>query len=555
MRWRPAAPYCPSELPDIMSAAPADPLPSFFMASQASALPLYTVAQLRQIEQHATQDLPEHTLMQRAGTAAADFLAQRYRSAPAGTIWLAAGPGNNGGDALVAATELCRRGIAVEVFLPVEPQPADARWALAGARATGVRISPEWSGSCDAQGYGWCVDGLFGIGLGRPLDGIFAAVAQQLTLRAQTHGRVLALDVPSGLNSDTGTLPPTRQTVSATDTLSFIGAKPGLYTGHGQDTSGTVWVAPLGLPLSLPISTEGAAPHPLWLNTPAVFESALPRRDHATHKGSFGTLAVVGGATGMVGAPILSARAALYAGAGKVHVALLSDQAPAYDPPHPELMLHPGATPPWADISAIAAGPGLSQSPGARDWLAHILEQAVPTVLDADALNLIAAHETLAAQLAKQGQLVVMTPHPLECARLLKTDTTAIQNDRIKAARALAHHYGCVAVLKGSGTIVARPDGMAWVNPTGNAGLATGGTGDVLSGLIGAFLAQRCEPHLAALAAVYLHGLAAQQLSAQGCGPAGLTAGELAPVVRTLLNHLCYRTAGRGAGERGTADE
>jgi hydroxyethylthiazole kinase-like uncharacterized protein yjeF len=185
----------------------------------------------------------------------------------------------------------------------------------------------------------------------------------------------------------------------------------------------------------------------------------------------------------------------------------------------------------------------MGQDSQAQEWLAQILAQPLPKVLDADALNLIAAHETLAAQVARLGHLTVVTPHPLECARLLKLDTATVQSDRIKTARALAHHYGCVAVLKGSGTVIAQPDGRAWINPTGNAALASGGTGDVLSGLIGALLAQRCAPHHAALAAVYLHGLAAQQLCAQGCGPAGLTAGELAPVVRRLLNQLCYPQA------------
>jgi hydroxyethylthiazole kinase-like uncharacterized protein yjeF len=524
----------------------ADPTPALFLASSAPTLPLYTAAQLRVIEQQAIRDLPAHTLMQRAGTAAADFLARRYSAGDTPqrrVVWLVAGPGNNGGDALVTATELHRRGIPVEVFLPVESRPPDACWALANARTAGVKISSQWDGSCAGHAYDWCVDGMFGLGFARLLEGVFAAVAQQLTLRTRNGAKVLALDIPSGLNGDSGTVARGGQAVTATETLSFIGAQPGLYTADGKDLCGAVWVAPLGLSTDIrtAIGTADTSSHPLWLNTLSVFKPSLPPRINATNKGTFGSLAVVGGATGTVGAPILSARAALYAGAGKVHVVLLSEQAPPYDPPHPELMLHPGTTmPQWAGISAIAAGPGMGQDAHAKDLLVQIIEQELPTVLDADALNLIASEDSLATLLVAHGRRAVMTPHPLECARLLKTDTAEIQSDRLKAARTLARHYGCVAVLKGSGTIVARPDGAAWINPTGNAALATGGTGDVLSGLIGAFMAQRCEPHLAALTAVFLHGLAAEQLCTLGCGPAGLTAGELAPMVRTLLNRLCY---------------
>ncbi|WP_028216411.1 bifunctional ADP-dependent NAD(P)H-hydrate dehydratase/NAD(P)H-hydrate epimerase [Paraburkholderia oxyphila] len=531
------------------------------------AVPLLTVAQLREAETAAQAALPEHTLMARAGAGAAHFLREQIAHAPspvsAKPVWFAAGPGNNGGDALVAAAELKRAGIDVEVCMPLEVKPDDARWALAEARAASVPITTAPPESFDA--YGWLVDGLFGIGLARALDGVFGALAQRLAARARSHGHVLALDVPSGLDSDTGNVVGGGPAVRATHTVTFIAAKPGLYTGAGRDYAGAVSVAPIGLDAGLaPDTAPGArtiqptgieadpGTHPLAdtiaqparLNAPALFSAALPARDFATNKGSFGTLAVVGGDTGMCGAPILAARAALLAGAGKVHVGFLGSDAPPYDAPHPELMLHTAGKLALETMSAVAAGCGMGGSASARQLVDRILQLDVAVLLDADALNLVARDELLAKRVAEHlsahGTPCVLTPHPLEAARLLGTDTAAVQRDRLAAARALAARYAAVAVLKGSGTIIAAPDGRVAVNPTGNAALATGGTGDVLGGLIGALLAQRLPPWEAALAGVYLHGLAADTLVSEGDGPVGLAAGELAPVVRRLMNRLFY---------------
>jgi len=418
--------------------------------------------------------------------------------------------------------------------MPVDVKPADARWALAGARAAGVAISAAPPASFD--GYGWLVDGMFGIGLARGLDGVFATLAQRLAARARADGHVLALDVPSGLDSDTGNVVGDGPAVRATHTVTFIAAKPGLYTGAGRDHAGAVTIAPLGVDADDP-----AAAH---LNAPALFARWLPARDFATHKGTFGTLAVIGGDTGMCGAPILAARAALLAGAGKVHVAFVGSGAPPYDPPHPELMLHAAERLAPDAMDALSIGCGMGGSERARDLLQRALQAGVPTLVDADALNLVARDDALAATLAAHATPCVLTPHPLEAARLLGADTRAVQRDRLAAARALAARYAAVAVLKGSGTVIAAPDGRLAINPTGNAGLATGGTGDVLGGMIGALLAQRLPPYEAALAGVYLHGLAADTLSAQGDGPAGLSAGELAPTVRRLMNRLFYPPRG-----------
>ncbi|MFM0151602.1 NAD(P)H-hydrate dehydratase [Paraburkholderia sediminicola] len=522
------------------------------------ALPLLTLTDLRILETQAATALPQHTLMGRAGKAAASYLQERITRDTSiekskHKVWVAAGPGNNGGDALIMAAELHRAGIAVDLCMPLDVKPDDARWALDTARAAGVAITTTAPASL--ENYTWLVDGMFGIGLTRPLEGVFATIARQLSQRTKAKSRrggVLALDTPSGLDSDTGTVVSARRgpgegrsdnqsdgaVVHATHTITFIGAKPGLFTAQGRDLAGTVIVAPIGID-----STTRSA---VQLNAPELFAAFLPPRDFATNKGTFGSLAVVGGDTGMCGAPILAARAALYTGAGKVHVALLGEGAPPYDPPHPELMLHAIDDLPLDKMDALAVGCGMGHRDRATRVMHDVLPLDVPKLFDADALNLISKDPSLAAEVTArgvQGDPCVLTPHPLEAARLLGTDAPGVQRDRLAAARALAARFACVVVLKGTGTVIAAPDGRVAINPTGNAALATGGTGDVLGGVIGALLAQHLPRYEAALAGVYLHGLAADRLSAQGHGPAGLTAGELAPMVRTLLNRMFYPAA------------
>ncbi len=508
--------------------APADPF--------AAPLPhtpqaLGTVDDLRAAEAVAAAALPPHTLMARAGAAAAKWLAARAER-DTRPVWLAAGPSNNGGDALVMAAELLRLGMQVELCLPVEPKPEDARWALALAREAGVPISGEPPASLD--GYGWCVDGLFGIGLARPIGAPFAALVELLSARAGTHGNVLALDVPSGIDADSGLRVGDGPAVTASHTLSFIAAKPGLYLGDGRDHAGTI-----------EINTIDAAPAEpsAVLNAAALFAARFPARGASTHKGSFGSVAIVGGDTGMCGAAVLAARAALHAGAGKVHIGFIGDDAPPYDPPFPELMLHPASTLDPSGLTAIGIGCGLGARERGIEAVKAALALDIAVVVDADALNLIATHTELAEALKARharGAASILTPHPLEAARLLGADTATVQRDRLAAARTLAQRFQAVAVLKGSGTVIAEPAGRVAVNPTGNAALATGGTGDVLGGLIAAFAAQRMPAWEAALAGTYLHGLAADCLTALGDGPSGLAAGELAIAVRRLVNRHFY---------------
>ncbi|HEY3539803.1 MAG TPA: NAD(P)H-hydrate dehydratase [Trinickia sp.] len=524
-----------------MTEAASPPPRSSFVHPHEQPLPLYSVAQVREIEHRAAASLPANTLMARAGAAAARCLLEQagHDGSLAGgwPVWLAAGPGNNGGDALMCATGLHQAGVPVEVCMPVEVKPDDARWALGTARSAGVPISHVPPASFER--YGWIVDGLFGIGLARPLEGMFAELAGRIGAHARRCGRVLALDVPSGLDSDSGTIVGGAVAACASHTITFIGAKPGLYMGHGRDLSGTLWVAPLDIDAdAIELSTPVAR-----LNAPDLFTDVFPARTFASHKGTFGSLAVVGGDTGMCGAPILAARAALHAGAGKVHVAFLGSGAPPYDPPYPELMLHPLDTLRLASMDALAIGCGMGTSERAADVLADAIALDMPKLLDADALNLLAQQAPLAQALVERGAAgaaTVLTPHPLEAARLMGCDAATVQCDRVAAARTLASRFGAVVVLKGAGTVIAAPDARVAINPTGGAALATGGTGDVLGGIIGALLAQRLPAFEAALAGVYFHGLAADTLTAHGIGPAGLTAGELAATVRASINRLIY---------------
>ncbi|CAG9164292.1 Bifunctional NAD(P)H-hydrate repair enzyme Nnr [Cupriavidus pampae] len=508
-------------------------------ADTTASTPLYDVATLRAIEQAGLDSLPPFTLMARAGAAAADWIA---RHAPAGKVLCLAGAGNNGGDALVAATRLHQAGRRVEAWLTGVPDrlPADAARAWAEARAAGVPVLamaqdesaalPPWPADCVA-----IADGLLGIGLNRPAQGQAARWIEHVNASGLP---VFALDIPSGLFADTGLGQPA---IRAQRTLTFLTAKPGLLTLDGRDCAGALDIAPLGLaypPMQVPTAI---------VNQPAGFAATLPARAHAANKGHFGQLAVIGGSVGMTGAPLLGARAALYLGAGRVHIGFLADNAPSADFVHPELMLHAVARVATGAMSALVIGPGMGTGAESATALAALLDACVKAehrpalVLDADALNLLAADAALAARLIASGLPCVLTPHPLEAARLLGVSVPEVQRDRLAAARALAQQWRAVVVLKGSGTIVAAPDGGTpppVINPTGNAALATAGTGDVLAGMTGALLAQGMATHAAACAAVWIHGRAADAFVAAGLGPAGMTASELYGPARQILNAL-----------------
>ena len=495
---------------------------------------LFSVAEIRAIEHAALAGLPPYALMQRAGAAAAAAARQLISLGETARILILAGPGNNGGDALEAACDLSGGGLSVSVVLinTSHRPPEDAQRALQRARACPIDWIEPAQLAADSN-WTLVLDGLFGIGMRRPLGPEYRAVMAHVN---RLSCPVLALDIASGLNADTGCIVGASDAddnaVRATHTVTFIADKPGLHTCDGRDYSGQIQIADLGIDRNL-FTTPNAI-----LNAPHCFADGLRPRTQNSHKGSYGDVSIVGGADGMAGAVILAARAAAYAGAGRVYAGFVG-QPPAYDPLHPELMCRAAATLDFAR-STVALGPGLGDSRDAHDLLARALHAPGNLVLDADALNLLAAEPGLRHKLSVRQRLgaTLLTPHPLEAARLLDIDTAAIQADRPQAARRLAQQFQAIVVLKGSGTVIARPDGLIAINPTGNPALATAGSGDVLSGVCAALLAQRWQPWQAALGAVWLHGAAADALVAQGIGPVGLCAGELGTAIRHALNRL-----------------
>ncbi len=495
--------------------------------------PLYCAAEIRAIEHAAAQRLPAGALMQRAGQAAANAaLDMLPLSTSRARVLVLAGPGNNGGDALEVAAHLAFAGAQVLVWHAGSEQPghgsAEREAALQRARGSKARFEQVAPAVQAEQDWNLVVDGLFGIGLARPIEGGLRALVE--TVNALPCNR-LALDVPSGLDADTGAIVGSDGVaVQATHTITFIAEKPGLYTCSGRDYAGNVQLARLDIDAALYPSTR------CHLNDVKFFARHLGKRRHNTHKGSYGNVAVIGGAPGMAGAITLAARAALMSGAGRVYACHL-DTPPAYDSAQPELMLRRAQDVDLPD-AVLVAGPGLGATEDSRAALARAVGTAAPLLLDADALNLLAQDGALQATVAGRGGATVITPHPLEAARLLGVPAGAVQCDRLAAARELAARLQAIVVLKGSGTVLARPDGHTVINTTGNPALATAGTGDVLSGLCGSLLAQGWPCWEAALSAAWLHGMAADVLVAEGLGPIGVTAGELIPAIRTALNRM-----------------
>ena len=494
----------------------------------------FRCAELRRIEA-AARALP---LMQRAGTAAAD-LAQSIASGRDAPILVLAGPGNNGGDAFVAATVLRARGYAAHVVFVGDAQklPADAANAYRAFVADGGTTLAAIPGGKTVPRWSLIIDGLFGIGMARAIASPYAELVEAVNALARRDAcALLALDCPSGLDAERGTRH--GPTIRASHTITFIGAKPGLYTCDGPDCCGEISVATLGLDVDANTTGTPGTPCGRTVAT-SLFAAQLKPRARNSHKGSFGTAAIVGGAPGMLGAALLAARAALHLGAGRVRLGLLDERAPAFDAGQPELMLDVAAQVLAGELSALACGPGLGRSDGARRLLDTACALDVPLLLDADALNLLATDSAAQARLAARRAPTLATPHPAEAARLLACSVAEVQADRLGAALAIATRLDAWIALKGCGTVVASPNeesGGTFINTNGNPGLATAGSGDVLSGLSVALLAQGWPARDALLAAVHMHGAAADELVAQGCGPVGLTAGELCGAARRVFN-------------------
>jgi hydroxyethylthiazole kinase-like uncharacterized protein yjeF len=484
---------------------------------------------MRRIEALASAQPEPPPLMERAGLAAAE-LARELAGASGKPVVVIAGPGNNGGDAFVLARHLKRAWFDVRVTFTGDEHKlsGDASAALSGWQQAGGVISAELP---ELRECALVVDGLFGIGLEREVTGRYAELVSRMN---DALAPVLALDVPSGLESDSGRV--LGCSVRASHTITFIGLKAGLLTLDGPDHAGTLHVAPLGLDAPTLVSQKGS------VIGPEVLNDALPPRALNSHKGTFGSVAIVGGAPGMVGAAFLAGRAALKLGAGRVYVGLLDERAPAVDAVQPELMLRNAAAALELDhLTALALGPGLGQSPQARAMLQQALASALPLVVDADALNLIAVDPELQSMVPARCAPTVLTPHPAEASRLLAARTEEVQHDRVSAALHLASTYRCGIVLKGAGSVCAWPDGQWAINTSGNPGMASAGMGDVLTGIIAALLAQGTSAEASLAAGVYVHGAAADALVSRGVGPIGLTAGELIDSARHLVD-CCRKT-------------
>ena len=490
--------------------------------------PLFNVAATRRIEKLAASSLPSHALMQRAGLAVARLAMALGPHAQC--IWVASGPGNNGGDGFEAAVLLHQWGKRVVVTW-IKPGknglPPDAQTAHARAVAAGVTFADE-----PPPDFDFCIDALLGIGADlKPEREGSTRMLNWLQLMRNAAAPCLAVDLPSGLNADTGAKSAIYSGASynrihwsgAIFTLSLLTLKPGLFTFHGRDSAGEIWFD------DLKVEIPATEPPSAWLLGADKLE--IPRRLHSAHKGSFGDVSVVGGestdSSHMAGAALLAASAALHAGAGRVFVALLGNSLLTVDSSQPELMFR---SPDALDMHTQVVVCGCGGGQAVKAVLPKVLSTASKLVLDADALNAIANDSQLQILLksrSARGYATVLTPHPLEAARLLQTTTVVVQSDRLQAAAQLADLYKAAVVLKGSGSVIAAPGQTSRINSSGNALLATAGTGDVLAGMVGASLASGLKAFDAACSAVFRHGHVAEAWEQTNPGQA-LTASGLA---------------------------
>jgi NAD(P)H-hydrate epimerase len=508
---------------------------------------LCTAAQMREIDRCAIQQygIPSLLLMENAGRAVVGRVAELLRESPACRVVILCGKGNNGGDGFVIARHLHTRGYEVCCLLAGDPVSlqGDAKANRELAQKFGVPLQSfaDWSPELTAQlqSADLVVDALLGTGSrGEPRGPIGAAISALTAANCPT----LAVDIPSGLDADTGQLATNH--VCATETVTFGLPKIGLASFPGRAAAGQLTVADISLPLPLlrqdSIGVE-------WIDR----ERALPlwpRRSATAHKGEAGRLFVLAGSVGMTGAATLTGLAALRAGAGLVTLGVPASLNPILEVKLTEVMTLPlpetdthGHAPEsletvreWAGrVGAFALGPGFGRDPRSGELVRAVLrETKLPTVVDADGLF----HLSPAAAGTFHAQCVV-TPHPAEMARLLGTETAEVQSNRLEVAKTAAARLGCIVVLKGAATVIAAPDGRVAINSSGGPALATGGTGDVLTGMVAACLARGLAPYEAAVAAVYLHGVAGE-VAGERYGAPGAVAGDVVDAIPEALRRL-----------------
>ncbi len=483
---------------------------------------LYRAEQVRELDRAAIEDfaIPGITLMERAGGAA--FKLMRWRWSRARDITVLCGTGNNGGDGFVVARLAQENGLTVRVLQLGDPQKirGDARTAMEAYLTAGGVVEP-YNGLPDSTDL--IVDAVLGTGLERDVKAEWA-----LALGSVNHhpAPVLALDIPSGLHSDTGAV--LGVAIKADATITFIGLKQGLFLGEGPELCGRVYFNSLEVPPGVYESQVSTVQRMDWRQQATL----LKPRSRIAHKGDFGHVLVIGGDQGYSGAVRMAAEAAARTGAGLVSIATRPEHAAVLNLGRPELMCHgvteaADLTPLMERATVIAIGPGIGRSEWAMKLLNRVLESPLPLVVDADALNLLAA-EFL------QRDNWILTPHPGEAARLLGCSTGEIQSDRLASVQKLQQRYGGVVVLKGAGSLVCAGEGEPLaVCSEGNPGMASGGMGDVLTGVIAALLAQGHSAADAARMGVSLHAAAADRAAVQGEN--GLLAGDLMPEIRSLM--------------------
>ena len=486
---------------------------------------LYSVAQVRAFDAHAISELgvPGYTLMRRAGEAALRALRSRWPTAT--RIAVVCGGGNNGGDGYVVARYARAAGLEVSVLAVVDPAQlrGDALRAADEYRGGGGLVRPFAEGSMSEGEV--LVDALLGTGLRHTLRPEYA---EAIAAMNRSGRPILALDLPSGLDGDSGY--PHGVAVRADTTVTFVAPKTGLYLGDGPEYAGRVLCD--DLEVSLP---PGAASRPVLERVDeGDIARALPRRGRAAHKGDFGRVLIIAGGPGMGGAARLAGEACLRGGAGLVTIATAPDNVMGILAGRPELICYgvSGAqelAPLLAAATVVAVGPGLGTGTWSRALFDAALSCAKPLVLDADAINLLAATRQ------RPPALTILTPHPGEAGRLLGSDPTTVQSDRFGALRRLIERTGAIVVLKGAGTLIGAPDRVPALCTPGNPGMAAPGMGDVLTGAIAAILAQCRDPWLAARAGVVAHALAGDDLARQG-GGRGMLALELAEALTRWVN-------------------
>jgi NAD(P)H-hydrate epimerase len=504
---------------------------------------LVTTREMQEMDRQAieTHGIPGLELMENAGRGATDALLDQFADRIKNGLAIICGKGNNGGDGFVMARYLADRHIDVTVYLLAKADKVKGNAAanlkrLAPLKIPVIEIPDEDAFlkiKSDISRFDLLVDAILGTGLTSDVRGFFKTVINFINDLNRGGIPVFAVDMPSGLNSDTGQ--PCGTCIRAQGTATFALAKIGHYTYPGDAYTGKLKIIDIGIPSAV---VEAVGPKQYLLSAEQI-RAAFPQRSADTHKGQTGHLLVVAGSTGKTGAAAMTALSAMRAGAGLVTLGIADSLNPILETQVLEVMTAPlpecehGIL---ADIaleditkladgkSCLAIGPGIGQAAETRNLVEKIISQIdAPMVIDADGLNNIAGRTQL---LKKRKAPTVLTPHPGEMARLIETSPAAVQQDRIACARNFAANFGVHLVLKGAATVIAHPDGSAYVNPTGNPGMASGGMGDVLTGVLAGFITQGFAPEAAAHAAVYLHGAAADTL-AQTVGPIGYLAGEL----------------------------